>query len=498
MTAETVHVLGSESISSDEEDGQDVFLLGVNLRKYFPLKTGRLVGKPPKLRAVDNVTIALKKGEITGLVGESGCGKTTLGRLILRLTDPTSGALFFDAPADETREYQDLARKRNESERDNDQKDQLTRQMRVIEKKFSVYNYNRKMMKDFRRRTHIVFQDPNSSLDPRMIVRDIIAEPLRAHKQGGSSKELNLKVDQLLKECGLGVEFGRRYPHELSGGQKQRVAIARALAISPSLVVLDEPTSALDVSVQAQILNLLRKLRTEFNLSFLFISHNLVVIRHMSDRIIVMYAGEIVETGLTEDIFTKPFHPYTVALLSAVPIPDPKTKRERIILEGEVPNLVDPPTGCRFHPRCPMAFEICGWTSSEVLESFRAVLTSGRYPTIADNIHLNQLVLESEYSFRAIFENTVSDEILQELKQALASEKNRFEGRALKAIKEIKKNTDAGDTTLVMTLYEYSRPQLSKLSGEHYVACHLTTTAGDTNQMKEKIVMTVVKQQELV
>jgi len=331
-----------------------------------------------------------------------------------------------------------------------------------------------------------------------MIVRDIIAEPLRAH-QGGNRGELNLKVDRLLKECGLGVEFGRRYPHELSGGQKQRVAIARALAISPSLVVLDEPTSALDVSVQAQILNLLKKLRTEFNLSFLFISHNLIVIRHMSDRILVMYAGEIVETGLTEDVFTKPFHPYTIALLSSVPIPDPKTKRERIILEGEVPNLVEPPKGCRFHPRCPMAFEICGWTAFEVLESFKTVLTSGRYPFLTDGVRLKELTVENETTFRALIEGAVSDELLEKIKQALSSEKNRFDGRSLRAIKEVSKSSGASDTSLEITLHEYSRPLLTKLDGDHFVACHLTSRSPQgSSGMKEEIVMTVAKQQQLV
>lgn len=297
------------------------------LKKYFPIKAGwKTVGH---VKAVDEVDLEISKGEIFGLVGESGCGKTTLGRCILRLIEPTSGEILFDG--------------------------------------IDLLKVKRGELNKIRKNMQIVFQNPFLSLDPRMRVRDIVAEPMKTHVSLSSSAMYE-RVLQLLRIVGLEEEHMWKYPHELSGGQNQRVAVARALALDPKFVVLDEPTSALDVSVQAQILNLLMGLRKKLGLSYLFISHDLSVVQHVSDRLAVMYLGKVVEIADSDEIWKNPLHPYTSALFSAAPIPDPDFARQREPLKGEVPGLINIPTGCRFRTRCVYAFDKCEWEEPALRE----------------------------------------------------------------------------------------------------------------------------------
>ena len=292
-----------------------------NLVKNFPVKGGLLGGEVAKVHAVDGVSFDLDRGETLGLVGESGCGKSTVGRCLLRLIEPTSGEVWF-----EEREMGALGR---ESLR------RLCRDMQII------------------------FQDPFASLDPRMTVGAIVGEALIIHKLTKTPAEYQDRIVELLETVGLNADHLRRYPHEFSGGQRQRIGIARALAVSPKLIVCDEPVSALDVSIQAQVINLLEDLQQKYELAYVFIAHDLSVVEHISDRVAVMYLGRIVEIASARELYTSPRHPYTEALLSAVPIPDPGLKRTRIRLAGEVPNPIAPPKGCHFHPRCPKAFDRC-------------------------------------------------------------------------------------------------------------------------------------------
>jgi len=314
----------------------EVVLLRVNrLKKYFPVRRGvfrRVVGW---VKAVDEVDFFIRVGETLGLVGESGCGKTTCARSILRLIEPTSGEVWFRS--------------------------------KQLGKEVNVVKADKKTMKLLRREMQIIFQDPYSSLNPRMTVGDIIGEPLVVHGLA-KGKALRERVAELLEAVGLKPEHMRRYPHEFSGGQRQRIGIARALALNPQLVVCDEPVSALDVSIQAQILNLLEDLQDQFGLTYLFVAHDLSVVKHISDRVAVMYLGKIVELAETEELFLRPKHPYTEALLSAVPVPDPDYQAERIILQGDVPSPVNPPKGCRFHPRCSYAKDICGKETPELVD----------------------------------------------------------------------------------------------------------------------------------
>ena len=291
-----------------------------NLKKYFPIKGGVFSKTIGYVYAVDDVSFTVGKGETLGLVGESGCGKSTTGRSILRLIEPTDGKIHFEGQ--------------------------------------DVTALDKNAMRRLRREMQIIFQDPYASLNPRMTVGSIIGEPLEIHKIARGSEKTE-RVASLLQKVGLRAEDMRKYPHEFSGGQRQRIGIARAIALNPKLIVCDEPVSALDVSIQAQVINLLEDLQEEFGLSYLFIAHNLNVVEHISDRVAVMYLGQIVELASDVDLYNDPQHPYTEALLSAVPIPDPTVKKKRIILEGDVPSPIDPPSGCHFHTRCMYKEKVC-------------------------------------------------------------------------------------------------------------------------------------------
>ena len=301
----------------------DVMLEAKNLKKYFKTKKGWL-------HAVDDINFTINRGETLGLVGESGCGKSTTGRVVLRLLDATGGEVLFNGE--------------------------------------DIMKYNKKQMRAFRENAQIVFQDPFASLNPRMSVSEIIAEPLIVNKKDMSRADRYTKVKELMETVGLAERLENSYPHELDGGRRQRIGVARALALNPSFIVLDEPVSALDVSIQAQILNLLDDLQKEWGLTYLFVSHDLGVIKHTSDNIAVMYLGKIVELSDYSSIFVEPLHPYTKALLSAIPIPDLDEKPERILLEGDVPSPIEPPPGCRFYGRCFMREDICKEETPELNE----------------------------------------------------------------------------------------------------------------------------------
>lgn len=336
-----------ENRLENRQEQQEVILEVKNLKKYFDISKGLFNKNKTYVRAVDDLNLKVYKGETIGIVGESGCGKSTTGNLILGLLEPSEGQVYFN----------------NEN----------------------IAAFNQKELRKVRRDLQVIFQDPYASLNPRMTVEEIIGEPLVVHKMAAGDG-LRKRVLELMQLVGLQEHQLHRYPHEFSGGQRQRIGIARALALNPKVIVCDEAVSALDVSIQAQILNLLKKLQRELNLTYIFIAHGLPVVSHISDRIGVMYLGRMVELARRDQIFEKPLHPYTYALLGSVPIPDPRLRKEHPLIEGEIPNPSNPPSGCHFHPRCPYATELCKEKQPEYREIEQDHYIACHYPLLNEDI----------------------------------------------------------------------------------------------------------------
>ncbi len=458
---------------------QKVLLHVSHLKKYFPISSNLLRSRG-SVKALDDVTFSIREGETLGVVGETGCGKTTLGRTVLGLIEATEGNVYFDLPQDtmdeiiakEDRANTLLKLKSRNPEEEKELSD-LEHELEEIRSENSLTKISRRKLNEYRKIMQPIFQDPFSSLDPRKLIKDVIAEPMKLLTEM-TSEEIFEKEKNLIEEIGLSEDHLYRFPHEFSGGQRQRIGIARAVGIEPKLLVLDEPTSALDVSVQAQILNMLRKIQQDRGLSYLFISHHLNVIRLMADRVAVMYLGRVAELTDTDRLFNEMLHPYTKALLSAIPAIDPEKRKGRIILEGEIPSPAYPPKGCYFHPRCPEAMKNCGWSPRDIAEPIRSMLETYRNPEAANFPPITEIVTDEESNIVDIVLGapvTDKDRVIRLFKELADKEASSGYGIMFKSIENVSILDD--QLTLRVKQMEPDSPTLKEVKKGHYVSCLL-------------------------